>query len=226
MTLKSLAFSVSVAALCSFAATAQAETIGGIEFPDGAASFADEVVSFVLGDGVSGTYDDPNDVLGVPDWNSGAETGSFSLGRPGQTPDNLDDALFGSVTVRFTDNSLTTSGDASPDLFIFEIGGAVERFQVEISTDNSTWIDVGTLSGQPTSIDIDAVTGVVQGARYSFVRVTDAPGGPISNGPRFAGPDIDAIGAISSAAPVVPLPAAGWLLIAGIGALVGLRRRA
>lgn len=206
------------------AAPASALIIDGIEFPDGAASFADAVVDSLLGDGVADTYDDPLDVLGVPDWDASAETGSFSLGLPGATPDALPDDQFGFVTVQFTDNSLTTSGNADPDLFVFEIGNAVERFTVEISQNNVDWILIGEVSGQPTQLDIDGVSGVTQGTQYSFVRVTDAPDGPSSGDP-FGGPDIDAIGAISSAPPVIPLPAAGWALLAGLGALAAAGRR-
>ncbi|WP_300039462.1 VPLPA-CTERM sorting domain-containing protein [uncultured Roseobacter sp.] len=161
----------------------------------------------------------------------------FALGNPGGSPDNLDNSLFGFVTVEFTDNSLTTSGDDSADLFVFEVGssggGVIESFQVEISKDASTWIDLGIVSGDAVvGLDIDGVAGVIAGDVFSFVRVTDAPGGATSGSP-FGGPDIDAIGAISSAPPiadppisVVPLPAAGWALLSALAVLMGFRRRA
>ena len=139
--------------------------------------------------------------------------------------------------MEFTDNSLTTSGDSAADLFIFEIGasqgGIVENFQVEISQDASSWIDLGVVAGNSfVGLDIDSVTGVSAGDMFSFVRVTDALGGPSSGSP-FGGADIDAIGAISSAGPVVtnpppnvvPLPAAGWALLSGLVLLAGFRRR-
>ncbi|KPP87098.1 MAG: putative extracellular protein [Rhodobacteraceae bacterium HLUCCA08] len=209
-------------AICALPATA-ATIYDGITFPDGDASFADEVIAYALGDGVGANYDDPNDVLGAPDYSG--PIGSFSLGRPGLSPDNLPDDQFGFVTIKFTDNSLTTSGDDSADLFVWEIGGAVESYKVEISVNAVDWIEVAEITGQPSTIDIDGVAGVTQGTKYSYVRVTDVPGGVISGNP-FAGPDIDAIGAISSAPPVaaVPLPASGLLLLAGLGGLA-LRRR-
>lgn len=207
---------------------AASTTYDGILFPDGDVSFADKVVDYLLGDGVTGTFTDPNSVIGAPDYvgPDASGVGSFSLGDPGRNPDRIDDALFGFVTVQFTDNSLTTSGDASADLFIFETGNAIERYSVEISQNGVDWIFIQDVVGQPSEINIDGVAGVVDGAKYSFVRVSDIAGGR-STGSPFAGPDIDAIGAISSAPPVpaVPLPAAGWMLIAAMGLLFGKRRR-
>lgn len=220
---------LSAALFLLVAAQAQAASVtySGITFPEGDKSFADKVIASGLGAFVSGTYADPQDVLGSPDFDG--TNGSFSLGNPTATSTpSLSDPL-GFVTIQFTDNSLTTSGNADADLFVFEIGGAVERYTVEISKDNSSWITVATIIGQPSTIDIDAVLGVNPGDKFSFVRVTDATGGASSGSP-FGGPDIDAIGAISSAAPVpppavIPLPAAGWALIAGLGMLFQLRRR-
>lgn len=199
-------------------------TYSGITFPLGDISFADAVVTSVLGDGVEAPYSNPLDALGAPDYVGPpgySASGAFSLGSPGITPDNLADTSFGSITVRFIDNALTASGDSGADLFIFEIGPIVEPFSVEISTDGTSWLSAGTLSGQPTQIDIDAITGVTINTNYHYVRVTDAPGSTSSN--PYAGPDIDAIGAISTV--VVPLPAAGWALIAGLAGLAWLPRK-
>ena len=121
------------------------------------------------------------------------------------------------------DNSLTTSGDATADLHIFEVGSAVEIFNVSISQDLITWIDLGDLSGQPTSIDIDGVAGVVAFAQYSYVRLIDV--GPNQTGSPFGEADIDAIGAISSA-PAVAMNAPGAIAVFALG-LAGMvwRRR-
>ena len=180
-------------------------TYSGVTFPDGDISFADEVVSFAPGDDVAAPHLDSSQVLGAPDGNH------LSLG---------DD---GTLVVRFTDNSLTTSGDAAADLHIFEVGSAVEVFNVSISQDGISWIDLGDLSGQPTSIDIDGVAGVVAFARYSYVRLIDA--GPNQTGSPFGEADIDAIGAISSAPPVA-IHSPGALAIFALGlAGLGWRRR-
>ena len=191
--------------------SAWAVPIGGIEFPDGAISFADAVVSYSPGSDVAAPFSDPNDALGTPDWNG--STGAASLGDLGE------------LIVQFTDNSLTTSGDATADLHIFEIGGVIETFNVAISTNLVDWIDLGNLFGQPTSIDIDAIAGVTPGTMYSYVRLRDVQP-PNQTGSPFGEADIDAVGAISSAPPVpVPEPSTLGLLGAGLLGLGFVRRR-
>lgn len=197
-------------------AAASTLTFDSITFPEGAISFADSVVSYNPGTGFSstGACQNASLALGTPDHTSGNCNNYVSLGRGG------------SIVLQFVDNALTTSGDSTADLHIFEIGAAVEQFFVDISTDNSNWISLGgPISGQPTSVDIDGVSGVVAGELYRFVRVTDNP----NSGPHsgvFAGADIDAIGAISTVqTAAVPLPATGLLLLASFGGLAALRRR-
>ena len=201
----SLAAVFGAALSLSTGAAAMPTTYSGITFLDGDISFADEVISFNPGPDVAAPHDDQNLVLGAPDGSH------ISLG------DN------GSIIVRFSDNSLTTSGDATADLHIFEVGARVEVFNIAISQDLVNWIDLGDLSGQPTSIDIDAVAGVVQFAQYSYVRLTDVD--PNQTGSPFGEADIDAIGAISSAPPVA-IHAPGALAFLGLGfAAMMLRRR-
>jgi hypothetical protein len=103
--------------LCT--AQAQAILFNGIEFSEGAVSFADVIVDYTEGTGVSDAHDNPLGAIGVPDL--GSDDTWVALGSGG------------SLTVQFTDNSLTTSGDASLDLWVFEIGNAIEPANVDIS---------------------------------------------------------------------------------------------
>ena len=183
--------------------------IGGIEFPDGPVSFADAVVSYSPGSDVGSGWNNPNDALGVP--NFSGSSNATSLGEGGE------------LILRFTDNSLTTSGDASEDLWIFEMGAATEWFNVAISEDNVLYIDLGDVLGQPTGIDIDAIPGVVAGNRYSYVRLRDIP--PDQTSFPYGEADIDAVGAISSAPPA-SIPEPTTLVLMGLGlAGIGYQRR-
>ncbi|MGB0580766.1 MAG: immunoglobulin domain-containing protein [Limisphaerales bacterium] len=160
---------------------------GGVNLAQGVASFADRVV--VRGNGTvrpSATYDDPNQVIGFSD--EGAPgVQHMSLGRGG------------SVTVQFTDNVLTGSGDSSTDLWIYEVGPLVERMLVEVSKDGTNFLSVGAVSGQPGGIDLDAF-GFGFNDQFFFVRVTDDPNSG-SHGSPTPGADVDAIAAVTSVAP-------------------------
>ena len=205
---------ISFAGILLAAAEANAVVIGGVDFPDGAASFADQVVSYSPGTDVGsgpGVWDDPSQALGVPDYDAGTLTGATSLGEGGE------------LVLQFTDNSLTTSGDNSLDLYIFEIGDVVELFNVAISTDGVSWIDLGDVDGQPTGIDIDPIAGVTAGALYSFVRLRDVL--PAQTDFPFGEADIDAVGAISSAPASIPEPSTlGLLVLGALGAFTVKRK--
>ncbi|MEM8570608.1 MAG: hypothetical protein AAGG56_06815 [Pseudomonadota bacterium] len=169
-------------------------SFGGVAFPEGISSFADRVVSSEKGAEVLSRYHIAEQALGPPDVGQGDQglERALSLGEGG------------SVILEFTDNALTTSGDRKADLHVFEVGTRVEVMQIEISKDGQSWISLGQLRGQPTSIDIDSFAGVESGERYSFVRIQDVRSD--RSGGNHAGADIDAVGAITSAPPVPPLP--------------------
>lgn len=198
------------------APTASATIYKDVDFPGGAASFADSVVSYdpAFGGGTvpTATYQDTSQALGIPNYPEGADPEYVSLGAGGR------------IVLRFTDNSLTGSGNAGFDLWVFEVGPDVEDTFVDISKDGSTWFSVGKVFGATSGIDIDAF-GFGVNDFFSFVRLTDDIAEGATSG-ATVGADIDAVGAISSAPPVnVPEPATLALLGIGFAAAAWPRRR-
>lgn len=197
-------------------ATASATVFHGVDFPDGSVSFADSVVLYdpAFGGGATptATYRDTSQALGIPNYPEGTDPEYVSLGAGGR------------IVLRFTDNSLTGSGDAALDLWIFEVGPDVEDTFVDISKDGSVWFSVGKVFGATSGIDIDAY-GFGTSDFFSFVRLTD----DIKEGDTTGvtvGADIDAVGAISSAPPVnVPEPAVLGLLAVGFAGMVYQRQK-
>ncbi|MGE4322766.1 MAG: hypothetical protein AB7E60_07000 [Sphingobium sp.] len=172
-------------------ASASFQTFAGVVFPQGAISFADEVVSRGRGNPYpTAPHERPANALGVPDYNnrsscsSAADCTFYSLGRGG------------SLVLRFTDNVLTGSGNDDIDLWIFEVGPQVEHMSVDISADGRTWHSVGTIGGGKSGVDIDAF-GFGPSSSFSYVRLTDDPNEGGNSGPTV-GADIDAVGAIST----------------------------
>ncbi len=162
----------------------------GVCFPDGDRSFADSSISYDPGTGVEGCCNKPTSAEGSPDYQYDKDGSYVSLGCDGV------------LVVKFTDNSLTTSGDSDADLWIFEIGAEIEPTYIDISTNGVNWIQVGSTSGATSGIDIDSYIGdgVILDVLYSYVRITDRY--CLSQDPPYPGADIDAVGAIESAPPV------------------------
>lgn len=191
---------------------------GGTDFPEGAASFADQLVDYapVVKNGEpSAANSEPTKALGVPDYFSGGGcvdplTCTFvSLGDGG------------SITLRFTDNVLTGSDNNALDLWIFEVGPDVEDTFVEISVDGASWTPVGKVFGSTAGIDIDAF-GFGASSSFAYVRLTDDGAEGDQTG-ASVGADIDAVGAISTR--IVPEPSGFALVAMGVGALASRRRR-
>jgi OOP family OmpA-OmpF porin len=153
---------------------------GTVTFPLGDLSFADEVVSFQMGDPhASPLYSDPRDALGPPNYDEKTDTKYTTLG------------CGGTLTLRFVDNVLIDV--EGPDLYVFEIGPDIEPTRLEISKDGEQWVEIGEISGGTAAVDIRP--HVNPGDVFHYIRLTDlrkACGG------QWPGADIDAVGAIGA----------------------------
>lgn len=196
--------------------TAKAVNYGGIEFVDGAVSFADVVLdndqNFNGGPAASAVnFMNPTAALGTPDFvydNKTGGNGAYSLGGGGK------------LTLGFTDNLLTNSGSVADDLWIFEIGNMVEDTYIYVrptlatlsilnlsgySTDGEGFLSIGQIGGGTRGLDIDTfLTGFDPGVlAFNAVRLIDArslngvPVGTLTGSALlYAGAEIDAVGAI------------------------------
>jgi len=152
----------------------------GIFVNGGNVPFADRIVDYSPGSNVSGDWKQPDSALGPP-----------QLVSPGGYPRDVSLGNGGSLTIEFENNDLRNGVGA--DLAVFEVGSEAERFEVEISADGSSWIQLGSYPGGARAIDIGPF--VDSPGPYKFVRVTDAPGG--GSGNPYAGADIDAIATLN-----------------------------
>ena len=154
---------------------------GFVEFPFGDVSFADEAVSLDLGNPrAAEANSQPQASLGIPDYKDTSDDTYVTL------------SCGGTLTLRFTDNALVDV--PGPDLYVFEIGPAVEATDLAISADGKDWIEVGGISGGRA--DVDIASHVQPGDVFHYVRLTDLKGDCSGSWP---GADIDAVGAIGAA---------------------------
>ncbi|AQQ08466.1 hypothetical protein L21SP3_00243 [Sedimentisphaera cyanobacteriorum] len=183
-----------------FASSASAEEYGGIEFPNGELSFADEVITYdplYSGGPASTSNTNPQEALGVPDDNY-----FVSLGRGGL------------IELKFVDNFLINDGTQEPDMHIFEIGPDVEDTFVAVRPTQETaallagedydsnddgFYEIGKVSGSTSSIDIDAFFAGYSAGELLFdaVQLIDDYNEGNNSG-ATVGADIDAVGAIGS----------------------------
>lgn len=149
--------------------------------PLGAASFADHVVEFTPGARPSqGVWAEPHHALGEPDYTRASNPGFLSLGCDG------------TLVVRFDDNALVEVEGA--DLYVFEVGPAVEATELAVSVDGESWVEVGVIEGSQTSLELDGV--IDPDESYRYVRLTNRSR---TCGGRHSGADIDAVAAVGSA---------------------------
>jgi signal transduction histidine kinase len=207
---RQLGTGVLIGLLCLFPPWMAWETFGrtsifnGVYFPGGESSFADEIVA----DPGAGTVD-PGAALGIPEtWRSSPWTLIPSRPNYATLPPG------GRITVRFTDNVLTGSGDSRPDLQIF-YKGAPERILVEASTDRRLWRSLGTIVLGNGAIDIDRA-GWGKGDFSAYVRLV-YPFSEEANAPVY----LDSIGAISSVSLVRGIWES-WFLSRSFAALVAV----
>ena len=209
---RALKCAVVILTLAGVCRSANATVYGGVDFPQGAASFADAVVSYTPGTNPTpdAAVSHPDQALGPPNYPSGTNDPApfVSLGSNGV------------LVLQFTDNLLTGSGTTNDDLWIFEIGTGIEKTFVDVSIDGSTWFSVGEANGSTDGVDLDAF-GFGPLDMFSYVRITDH--GDNFYGAGTPGADIDAVGAISTV--VVPEPATWSLLALSAIALLCFRRR-
>lgn len=185
-----LAATASLLCVSATAASAQSGTRytdsrgKAIYFPMGNLSFADEVVEFLPGaPPPPKRWDDARLALGPPDFVSNA--------ADERNPSCLTLGGGGRLTVRFRDNYLVDVPGA--DLYIFEVGPAIEATNLEISPDGKSWVNLGRIEGATAEVDISGAAK--PGEMYQYVRLTDLRAAASG---RFAGADIDAVGAIGS----------------------------
>jgi hypothetical protein len=201
------------------ASQATAEVFGGVDFPQGAISFADTLVSYLPGPGgVSAPHAGAGNALGPPDDPGG---GAFCASQA--TCPYVSLGVGGAIVLGFTDNVLTGSGSDALDLWVFEVGGDVEDTTVEISVNGLTWLSVGLVTGGTRGVDLDAF-GYGTSSAFSFVRLTDVAAEGEQSG-TTVGADIDSVGAISTRA-AVPEPTTWALMLLGFASLGSALRRA
>ena len=191
-----------------------------------AVTYATNVVSFTPGAGtLTGTGNPTNfgaDALGAPDGNF------VSLGNGGELVLSFGTPFFGPGAIFEITNGCGASQNGGQ-------GGTCSNWpeQVEVlvsDTADSGFVSQGLVKNGGTTTAPKTTTFSITGGPFTFVKLidktADLPWTGTGADPRFAsnsGFDVDAI-SVSA----IPLPAAAWLLLGGLGAmgLVGRKRRA
>lgn len=164
-------------------------------------SFADFVISSNI-TCTSNSNDSPQGAIGVSDYTDHFQGEDVSLGDGG------------TLTLGFSNNLIGNSGNASPDIWVFEVGQEVEPTRIELHPYDQNTLDIlvaegisdpdfdgyysfGSISGATSFIDIDAVVSgyPYSELRFDAIQLTDLAG---ACGGSTPGADIDAVCALSS----------------------------
>lgn len=155
---------------------------GIVKLPQGDISFADTVISYKMGNPAPIKHNaNPNDAVGVPDFNADSISGFVSLGVGGE------------LVLAFTNNALINI--PGNDLYVFECGRYVEETYLYVSKDGKKWINVGKIKGGNALVDIGDSTAA--GDIFRYLKLIDAK--TRTNDRSWPGADIDAVAAIGSA---------------------------
>jgi len=174
-------------------------------FEDGS-SFADVVIEYSQNSS-DNTHTNPQAALGLSDYISFGDLSDFQF---------VSLSKGGFIKLGFENNLLINSGDNGPDLWIFEVGEAIEKSQIELKphdqntidqliaaglsdTNGDGYFEFGEISGSTSSLDIDAfVPGFSQSELiFDAVKITSLETSA-SIDQTTPGADIDAICALSS----------------------------
>jgi len=155
---------------------------GFVNLPQGDISFADTVISYKAGDPAPIKHNsNPQDAVGVPDFNIDSINGFVSLGVGGE------------LVLVFTNNALINI--PGNDLYVFETGRYIEETYLYVSKDGVNWISVGKINGGNAVVDIGDSTN--PGDIFRYVKLVDAK--TRTRDRMWPGADIDAVAAIGSA---------------------------
>ncbi|MDZ4833100.1 MAG: hypothetical protein SGJ27_04795 [Candidatus Melainabacteria bacterium] len=162
-----------------------------IYFSAGAEAFADEAVEYKVGKKKPPhLWETPDPALGTPNFRD------HEGDRLARKPSFAALGAGGSITLRFTDNSVIDF--PGPDLYVFEPLENQSPIKVEVSRDGKFWIDLGADLRTASEIDIAGKGG--KNAIYNFVRITDLS--DVDPADQWPGADIDAVGALNSASKI------------------------
>jgi OmpA-OmpF porin, OOP family len=145
-----------------------------VVFPQGDASFARQVGNYTIGDPPPTSGLVPAEALGPPN------NAAVCLGCGGQ------------LVLKFDYPIVDIEG---PDLYVFEVGPAIEPTAVSISVDGQSWIPVEEASGGTAAVNIASAVQRTPHKSFYYVMLRDLRD---TCGGQYSGADIDSVGAIGT----------------------------